>query len=138
MAHHMLSMQWRYALLIYGLIALITEAYLVRLSVAMMRTAADTPGRWDIEDVVWTVMMATVWPVSICLLLLPWRDRDSVGPESDTDISGHCSAARHDLTRALSTGPATRHAAPMRAAALIGPDVVATASKRGRRAKPEP
>jgi hypothetical protein len=58
-----------YALTIYLLIALIAEFVMVRLNVATMRTPANVPGRWDAEDVAWTIVLAALWPVSLGLLL---------------------------------------------------------------------
>ena len=60
---------WRHALAIYLLIAFATEAVVVRLNVALMRSSDGRPGRWDAADVAGTVVLATLWPISLVLLL---------------------------------------------------------------------
>ena len=60
---------WRHALAIYLLIALATEAVVVRLNVALMRSSDGRPGRWDAADVAGTAVLAMLWPIGLVLLL---------------------------------------------------------------------
>jgi hypothetical protein len=61
---------WLHALAIYLLTALIAEFVVVRMNLATMRTTTHGPGRWDAEDVAWTIVLAALWPVSLGLLLV--------------------------------------------------------------------
>jgi hypothetical protein len=60
---------WRHALAIYVLIALATEAIVVRLNVALMRSSDGGRGRWDATDIAGTIVLAMLWPVGLLLLL---------------------------------------------------------------------
>ena len=60
---------WRHVLAIYLLIALATEAVVVRLNIALMRSRDGRPGRWDATDVAGTIVLAMLWPISLLLLL---------------------------------------------------------------------
>ena len=60
---------WRHVLAIYLLIALVTEAILVRLNVAWMRSSDGGRGRWDATDIAGTIVLAVLWPISLLLLL---------------------------------------------------------------------
>ena len=60
---------WRHVLAIYLLIALATEAIVVRLNIALMRSSDGRRGRWDAEDVAGTIVLAMLWPISLLLLL---------------------------------------------------------------------
>jgi hypothetical protein len=60
---------WRHALAIYVLIALATEAVVVRLNVALMRSSDGGRGRWDATDIAGTIVLAMLWPVGLLLLL---------------------------------------------------------------------
>ena len=60
---------WRHVLAIYLLIALATEAIMVRLNVSLMRSSDGRHGRWDAMDIVGTIVLAMLWPVSLLLLL---------------------------------------------------------------------
>ena len=70
--HYVLVMHinWFYGLAIYLLIALVTEFVVVRLNLATMHTTTHGPGRWDAEDVAWTIVLAALWPISLGLLLV--------------------------------------------------------------------
>ncbi len=60
---------WRHILAIYLLVALATEAMVVRLNVALMRARDGRRGRWDATDVAGTIVLAMLWPISFFLLL---------------------------------------------------------------------
>ena len=60
---------WRHVLAIYLLIALATEAVVVRLNVVLMRSSDGRRGRWDATDIAGTIVLAMLWPVSLLLLL---------------------------------------------------------------------
>jgi hypothetical protein len=60
---------WHHVFAIYLLIALATEAVVVRLNVALMRSSDGRPGRWEVADVAGTVVLAMLWPISLVLLL---------------------------------------------------------------------
>ena len=59
---------WHHALAIYLLVALATEAVVVRLNVTLMRSSYGRPGRWDAADVAGTIVLAMLWPISLVLL----------------------------------------------------------------------
>ena len=59
---------WPYAVAAYLVIAFLTGAFVVRLNIALMRDLEGRPGRWDAEDVGWTIILAALWPVSLVLL----------------------------------------------------------------------
>ena len=60
---------WQHVLAIYLLIALATEAVVVRLNIALMRSSDRRLGRWDAADVAGTIVLAMLWPISLLLLL---------------------------------------------------------------------
>jgi hypothetical protein len=60
---------WRDGLAVYLLIALATEAVVVRLNFFLMRSSDGRPGQWDAADVAGTVVLAALWPISLVLLL---------------------------------------------------------------------
>jgi hypothetical protein len=60
---------WRHVLAIYLLIALATEAVVIRLNIFLMRSSVGRHGRWDAADVAGTIVLAMLWPVSFLLLL---------------------------------------------------------------------
>ena len=60
---------WRHVLAIYLLIALATEAVVIRLNIFLMRSSVGRHGRWDAADVAGTIVLAMLWPVSLLLLL---------------------------------------------------------------------
>ena len=59
---------WRHVLAICLLIALATEAVVVRLNVTLMRSSDGLPGRWAGADVAGTIVLAILWPISLLLL----------------------------------------------------------------------
>jgi hypothetical protein len=65
-----MHINWLHALGIYLLVALFAEFVVVRWNLATMRTTTHGPGRWDVEDVAWTIVLAALWPVSLGLLLV--------------------------------------------------------------------
>jgi hypothetical protein len=60
---------WLHVVAIYLLIALATEAVVIRLNVFLMRSSEGRHGRWDAADVAGTIVLAMLWPVSLLLLL---------------------------------------------------------------------
>jgi len=60
---------WHHVLAIYLLIALATEAVVVRLNVFLMRSSDGRSGRWDATDIAGTIVLAMLWPISLLLLL---------------------------------------------------------------------